>query len=63
MKAAPISPVWAILADGELDQIAYSPRDRDRELRDLRAMGFSAKAKRYASEGEVYSRLESGRAL
>lgn len=56
------SPVWAIIADGELDQIAYTPRERDNEMRDLRAMGFNVRARQFESEAAVNAHQDSGRA-
>ena len=44
------APVFAIFADGDFDQLAYSRRDLDRESRDLRGMGFRVTSRQFASE-------------
>lgn len=39
---------WVIICDGDVDQICYSKREADKEVKDLGKMGFdNVKAKKF----------------
>lgn len=47
--------VYALICNGELDQICYSKREANKEKKDLKNMGFfNLKIKEFPSEADAY---------
>lgn len=53
--------VWVILADGEVDQMVESTNDKQREMRDLRKLGFDVSVKRFANVADAETYMDSKR--
>ena len=51
--------VWVILADGQVDQMVESTKDKQREIRDLRKMGFDVSVKRFANAADAEAYMDS----